>query len=373
MWRGVALKIAATLAFSLMNALIKASSERFPVGEVVLFRSLFALATLVVWLARRSEFPSALRTQRPFGHIGRSLAGSGGMFANFAVLALLPLADATAFTFATPLMVVPLAVVALGEIVRPARWAAVGLGFLGVLVMLSDHLGEGLASGASRGGLGAAIAMLGAVSSAFAMIQTRRLTLSEPTGAIVFYFSSVTTALSALLLIAAALWPEGAAGADFARSQRFVAPGLLEFAALATIWRIAHALDVSVESLMRGGDEGPFLERSSRGATPILISEDGLCRLAVIGWLKTVDWLQWYDFAAEPGGVLGSEAHPRGSVECLSIIEGELEVDVGGVVETARAGETLRYRCDRPHRIRNLSSAPARAMMVCILKASAME
>ena len=235
MWRGVALKIAATLAFSLMNALIKASSERFPVGEVVLFRSLFALATLVVWLARRSEFPSALRTQRPFGHIGRSLAGSGGMFANFAVLALLPLADATAFTFATPLMVVPLAVVALGEIVRPARWAAVGLGFLGVLVMLSDHLGEGLASGASRGGLGAAIAMLGAVSSAFAMIQTRRLTLSEPTGAIVFYFSSVTTALSALLLIAAALWPEGAAGADFARSQRFVAPGLLEFAALAMI------------------------------------------------------------------------------------------------------------------------------------------
>ena len=235
MWRGVALKIAATLAFSLMNALIKASSERFPVGEVVLFRSLFALATLVGWLARRSEFPSALRTQRPFGHIGRSLAGSGGMFANFAVLALLPLADATAFTFATPLMVVPLAVVALGEIVRPARWAAVGLGFLGVLVMLSDHLGEGLASGASRGGLGAAIAMLGAVSSAFAMIQTRRLTLSEPTGAIVFYFSSVTTALSALLLIAAALWPEGAAGADFARSQRFVAPGLLEFAALAMI------------------------------------------------------------------------------------------------------------------------------------------
>ena len=142
---------------------------------------------------------------------------------------------------------------------------------------------------------------------------------------------------------------------------------------LATIWRIAHALDVSVESLMRGGDEGPFLERSSRGATPILISEDGLCRLAVIGWLKTVDWLQWYDFAAEPGGVLGSEAHPRGSVECLSIIEGELEVDVGGVVETARAGETLRYRCDRPHRIRNLSSAPARAMMVCILKAAVMD
>ena len=95
--------------------------------------------------------------------------------------------------------------------------------------------------------------------------------------------------------------------------------------------------------------------------------------MAVIGWLKTVDWLQWYDFQAEPGGVLGSEAHPRGSVECLSLLHGELEVEVGDVVESVRAGETLRYRCDRPHRIRNLARAPAQATMVCILKASALD
>ena len=69
----------------------------------------------------------------------------------------------------------------------------------------------------------------------------------------------------------------------------------------------------------------------------------------MIGWLKTVDWLQWYDFQAEPGGVLGSQPHPRGSIECLSVLEGELEVEVGEVVEVARAGETLRYRGDRPH------------------------
>ena len=73
---------------------------------------------------------------------------------------------------------------------------------------------------------------------------------------------------------------------------------------LTTIWRLAHALDVSIESMLRGADEGPFIEHLSRGATPILVSDDGLCRLAVIGWLKTVDWLQWYDFQADPGGVL---------------------------------------------------------------------
>ena len=73
---------------------------------------------------------------------------------------------------------------------------------------------------------------------------------------------------------------------------------------LTTIWRLAHALDVSIESMLRGTEEGPFIEHLGRGTTPIFVSDDGLCRVAVIGWLKTVDWLQWYDFQADPGGVL---------------------------------------------------------------------
>jgi transcriptional regulator with XRE-family HTH domain len=139
---------------------------------------------------------------------------------------------------------------------------------------------------------------------------------------------------------------------------------------LTTIWRLAHALDVSIQSMLEGGEDGPFIEHLSRGATPIFVSDDGLCRLAVTGWLKAVDWLQWYDFQADPGGVLESSAHVRGSVECLSVIEGEVEVDVGGAVERVRAGETLRYRCDRPHRLVNRGDAPAHATMVNILKAA---
>jgi len=142
---------------------------------------------------------------------------------------------------------------------------------------------------------------------------------------------------------------------------------------LTTIWRLAHALDVSIESVLQGAEEGPFIERSSRGDTPILVSDDGLCRLAVIGWLKTVDWLQWYDFQAEPGGLLESDAHQRGSIECLSVLEGDLEIEVGGATQTARAGETLRYRCDLPHRIRNASQKSAHATMVCILRAAVMD
>ena len=200
MLRGILLKIAATLAFATMSATIKLVSSRFPVGEIVLFRSVFAMATLVAWLVRRGEFPRALGTRRKLGHVGRSIAGSGGMFFGFIALSLLPLADATAFTFVSPLLIVPMAALGLHELVRPYRWAAVGVGFVGVLVMLSDDLGQ--SAGATAGySAGATIALCGALCTAVAMIQTRRLSRSEATGAIVFYFTLFATMFTALPLV----------------------------------------------------------------------------------------------------------------------------------------------------------------------------
>jgi transcriptional regulator with XRE-family HTH domain len=142
---------------------------------------------------------------------------------------------------------------------------------------------------------------------------------------------------------------------------------------LATIWRLSQALDVSIERVLSAGDEEPFIEKTTRGDTPVLFSDDGKVRLAIFGWIKTVEWLQWYDVHAEPGGSLESEAHQRGSIECLSVMSGEFEVEVAGIIQKARAGETLRYRCDRPHVVRNLGPEPAHATMVCILKAAVMD
>ena len=142
---------------------------------------------------------------------------------------------------------------------------------------------------------------------------------------------------------------------------------------LATIWRLSQALDVSIDRVLATVDDDPFIERSTRADTPILVSDDGRMRLAIIGWIKTVEWLQWYDVASEPGGVLESDAHQRGSVECLTVVDGEFAVEVGGVVQSARVGETLRYRCDRPHVVRCTSPDGGRATMVCILKAAVME
>jgi transcriptional regulator with XRE-family HTH domain len=142
---------------------------------------------------------------------------------------------------------------------------------------------------------------------------------------------------------------------------------------LATIWRLSQALDVSIDRVLASADDEPFLEKATRIDTPVVVSDDGKCRLAIIGWIKTVEWLQWYDFHAEPGGVLESDPHQRGSIESLSILSGAVEVDVGGLVEQVGPGETLRYRCDRPHAIRAVGNEPVHATMVCIMKAAVME
>lgn len=142
---------------------------------------------------------------------------------------------------------------------------------------------------------------------------------------------------------------------------------------LATVWRLSQALDMSIDRFMAATDDEPFVEHLTRGDTPILVSEDGKCRLTITGWIKTVEWLQWFDFVAEPGGELVSDGHQRGSVECLSVLAGELQVECGDVIETARAGETLRYRCDRRHIIRNVSGETAHATMVCLLKAAVLD
>ena len=194
---GISLKLLSALAFTLMSAGIKAVSARYPTGQIVFCRSFFALIPLIIWLAWRSEFPSALKTSNLRGHLKRGVIGSTGMFLGFAALGFLPLPDAVALGYAGPLVVVVLAALILKERVRIYRWTAVTVGFLGVLLMLSPYLGGDTFLRGFSGGpaIGAALALGGAFCSAFASIEVRLLTNTERTGAIVFYFMVLTATL----------------------------------------------------------------------------------------------------------------------------------------------------------------------------------
>jgi drug/metabolite transporter (DMT)-like permease len=176
---------------------------RYPVGEVVFFRSAFALLPLLVWLKWQGDLVNAVRTKNVVGHFKRGLIGTSGMYLSFAALSHLPLHDAIAIGYASPLIVVILAALLLNEKVRAYRWTAVAVGFAGVLIMLSPYLKLETFSGGLGAGptLGALCALAGAFCSAGAMIQVRRLTATEKTGAIVFYFFVLASALSLCTIV----------------------------------------------------------------------------------------------------------------------------------------------------------------------------
>lgn len=190
--KGILLKLVSALLFAVMSALIRWLGEIVPLGQVVFFRSAFAIVPVVIIYALRGELMTAVRTGRPFGHFGRGLVGIAGMFLSFAALARLPLANATAIGFAAPLITVALAALVLKERVRIYRWSAVGVGFVGVLVMLVPYLDlSSTAAGGSTQTIGAVLGLAAAFCNAGSVIQTRRLTDSETTSAIVLYFSLI--------------------------------------------------------------------------------------------------------------------------------------------------------------------------------------
>ncbi|MBB3018302.1 drug/metabolite transporter (DMT)-like permease [Microvirga lupini] len=200
---GISLKVLSALVFTMMSATLKTMMVRYPIGEVVFFRSAFALLPLLVWLKWQGDLVNAVRTKNVIGHFKRGFIGTSGMYLGFAALSYLPLHDAIAIGYASPLIVVILAALLLNEKVRAYRWTAVAVGFVGVLIMLSPYLkietfSGGLAAGPS---LGAICAFAGAFCSAGAMIQVRRLTATEKTGAIVFYFFILASVLSLCTIV----------------------------------------------------------------------------------------------------------------------------------------------------------------------------
>jgi len=197
---GLAYKILSTLAFAVMLVAVKLLATRVPSGEVVFFRSAFAVFPVVAMVWWQGELRDGLATQRPGGHVMRSVYGVSAMSLWFAGVQRLPLADALAITYAAPLVVVALAAVLLGEVVRLHRWSAVAIGFVGVLIVLSPHLGDLERIGADSGSTGAAMCFLSAFFMALAQIEVRRLATTEKTGAIVVYFS-IGSALFALLTL----------------------------------------------------------------------------------------------------------------------------------------------------------------------------
>lgn len=183
----IGLRILSGVLFAGMLVCAKAVSADVPLGEIVFYRSAFAMIPLVIFLWLRKEFPSGLATKRPVSHLLRASFGALALFASFAAIARLNLAEVILIAQLSPILMSISAVFVLSE--RLTRWRVGGLtfGFAGVVVLVWPELGAGGIDNARL--LGFSIGLVGAALSAFALIMVRSLNRTESPGAIAFYFA----------------------------------------------------------------------------------------------------------------------------------------------------------------------------------------
>jgi drug/metabolite transporter (DMT)-like permease len=188
---GIAYRVMAMACMACLSAIVKWTGERgTPVFEIIFFRNLFAFLPLGLYILRTTGF-TVLKTQRPFGHLARSAIGLFGMVCGFSAVQHLPLTEATAFNFASPLFMTALSALLLGEVVGRHRWGAVIVGFIGVLIMVRPEPGH-------LNVVGVSLALGGAVGAAGAMVAIRQIAATEKGATIVFYFTLAGTALGAV-------------------------------------------------------------------------------------------------------------------------------------------------------------------------------
>jgi drug/metabolite transporter (DMT)-like permease len=175
--------------FSAMNVCVKLSSTDYSMAQIIFFRNFLAFFP-ILFLMSRGGGRKLLHTTRHSGHIVRGAVGITAMFFYFYSFALLPLADATAIHFASPLIITILSIPLLGERVGFMRWTAVIIGLAAVLFMLQPN-------GENYNLYGSVIALIAAFLGALAMIFVRHLGRTEHALTIVFYFTLYGTLIGA--------------------------------------------------------------------------------------------------------------------------------------------------------------------------------
>ena len=187
------------LLFSLVSVGVKLSARTMPDGMIVFFRNAFALAALGPFLLRGGW--AALKTSRFGLHLFRSLAGWASIVGCFYALARMPLGDAMLLSYTSPLFVPWISSAWMSE--RPPRGigAAIVLGFAGVALVMKPGFGVFT--------MVAVAAVASGFFGALTQVGDRDLTRTEPVLRIVFYFSVVSTVVSAAPLLWSWRTPHG--------------------------------------------------------------------------------------------------------------------------------------------------------------------
>ncbi|PXX42858.1 DMT family transporter [Aquitalea magnusonii] len=189
--RGILLYSLAIFLLAVMDASAKWLTHGYPVGEIIFFRSLFALPILLVLGLRHSSAPARLlATAQPWRHLLRGMVVMLTIVTFFMALRHLPLATVTVITLANPIFMLLLGLFWLGEQVGRQQWLAVGLGLIGVLVVCGL---SGLQFNAYS-----LLAVASALSYALATLLTRQLSAHDSPATIALLGTLLMLLFSAL-------------------------------------------------------------------------------------------------------------------------------------------------------------------------------
>lgn len=197
--RAASMMLGSTMFFGLMVVAIRLASETLHTFEIAFFRNFFGLIAALPLLIRHG--PGLLKTTQFPKYLFRCVIGICSMLAGFWAIGHLPLAQAVSLSYSTPLFVTLAAAALLNEKVRARRWTAVGLGFLGVLIIVRP--------GSTEFSIGAVVAVLAAVLSSIVAIQIKQLSQTEPADRIVIYTTLLWVPMSLLPALAVWEWPQG--------------------------------------------------------------------------------------------------------------------------------------------------------------------
>ena len=195
--KAIALAVSATVLFGTSDTISKFLSGSLPIVEFLWIRYVLFLIMAVI-LVRRTPVRS-VRPRNPGLQAVRGLCVAGSSILFVYGVRQMTMAQATTISFLSPLLITILSIPLLGEVVGVRRWAAVGAGMLGMLIVIRPGMG----------GFQPA-ALFGVASSfcwALALIITRKISSSDPPQTTVFWSAAIGTVFMSVLLPWQAIWP----------------------------------------------------------------------------------------------------------------------------------------------------------------------
>lgn len=190
---GVGLMLSAMAILPFLDVVAKTlGNQGMPVIQIVWARMAFGAALTLPFVLRLGGV-EAVRPDRPWYHSLRAALLMAATFNFFFALKFLPIADALAIFFVQPLIVTALSPLVLREHVGPRRWAAVGIGFIGTLIIIRPGLTEV--------NPGTVLALAAGTCLALYFLMTRRIAGQTHAVITTFHTSLIGTVLASIITL----------------------------------------------------------------------------------------------------------------------------------------------------------------------------